>query len=538
MGSMNIQSGISHKEVRESKRIHLRGIIKTFIILLLIILQIRLIVLILYVLQKQVPWLSTFITYATMVVMLYIYARNISPSFKLFWILLIVAFPVAGLCIYVLGGRANANKKMRKKFENVEKRIGEMLTDSHPVPASLREEDPACGNLAHYLTKFAWSPVYQRTAVNYYSDASMALKEQIDALKAAKKYIFIEYLTIEDGTAFHEIKEILIQKATEGVIIRMIYDDMGCTLTLRKSFQKEMESFGIECRRFNPILPVLNVFMNNRDHRRLCVVDGTVGFTGGYNLANQYFNITHPYGYCKDVGVRIMGEAVRSMTRQFLMMWETLGNEDQNIDKFLNDETKNKDCEKALSSGSFINSHSYIQPYCDDPLDEELVSEEIYLTLIRKANHYIWISTPYLIITDEIRNELVSAAKKGVDVRIFVPGIPDKKIVNQCTKSYYGRLTVGGVKIFEYCPGFNHAKLCICDDRMALVGTANLDYRSLYHHFENGIVIYNNSVITDIKNDMEHMADVSRQITLSNLIAVPKWKKAARMLIRLCAPML
>jgi cardiolipin synthase len=226
------------------------------------------------------------------------------------------------------------------------------------------------------------------------------------------------------------------------------------------------------------------------------------------------------------------------MTGQFLMMWETLGNEDQNIDKFLNDETKNKDFEKALSSGSFINSHSYIQPYCDDPLDEELVSEEIYLTLIRKANHYIWISTPYLIITDEIRNELVSAAKKGVDVRIFVPGIPDKKIVNQCTKSYYGRLTVGGVKIFEYCPGFNHAKLCICDDRMALVGTANLDYRSLYHHFENGIVIYNNSVITDIKNDMEHMADVSRQITLSNLIAVPKWKKAARMLIRLCAPML
>lgn len=413
-----------------------------------------------------------------------------------------------------------------------------MLTDSHPVPASLREEDPACGNLAHYLTKFAWSPVYQRTAVNYYSDASMALKEQIDALKAAKKYIFIEYLTIEDGTAFHEIKEILIQKATEGVIIRMIYDDMGCTLTLRKSFQKEMESFGIECRRFNPILPVLNVFMNNRDHRKLCVVDGTVGFTGGYNIANQYFNITHPYGYWKDVGVRIMGEAVRSMTGQFLMMWETLGNEDQNIDKFLNDETKNKDFEKALSSGSFINSHSYIQPYCDDPLDEELVSEEIYLTLIRKANHYIWISTPYLIITDEIRNELVSAAKKGVDVRIFVPGIPDKKIVNQCTKSYYGRLTVGGVKIFEYCPGFNHAKLCICDDRMALVGTANLDYRSLYHHFENGIVIYNNSVITDIKNDMEHMADVSRQITLSNLIAVPKWKKAARMLIRLCAPML
>lgn len=524
------------ESAKEAKKIQQMGTLKVLVFLVLIILQIRWLVLIIFDLAGKFPWLSTVLTYASAVLMLYIYARNISPSFKFFWILLIAVFPIVGLCLYALGGSQAATRKVRKKFENAERELGTMLKRNPGMIAELKTRDPSAGTLAHFLSKYAFAPLYRAETTKYYSDTSSALRDQEKALENARNYIFMEYHAIEDGKSFQKIKEILIRKAAEGVDVRIIYDDLGSILMLKNSFQKELESHGIACRSFNPVTPFLNVFMNYRDHRKITIVDGKTGFAGGYNIADQYCNITQPYGYWKDTGVCITGAAVESMTAQFLMMWESLSSERNDAERFLYKKEERPGSD--ISAKSEISGCGFVQPYCDDPLDNEPVSEEIYLHHIRKANNYVWFSTPYLIITDEMRRELISAAKRGIDVRIVVPGIPDKKLVNQCTKSYYGRLVAGGVKIYEYTPGFNHAKLCIADGESAVVGSANLDYRSLYHHFENGIVFYHDPVVETVRQDLQKMMDVSRQISLQSLIAVPRWKKAFRMLIRLAAPML
>ena len=287
----------------------------------------------------------------------------------------------------------------------------------------------------------------------------------------------MEYHAIEDEEAWQRIQTVLEDRVKAGVEVRIFYDDMGSIWFVNMDFATKLKSLGIKCRVFNPILPGLNMFLNNRDHRKITVIDGKVAYTGGYNLANEYFNITHPYGIWKDTGIRMEGDAVKSMTVAFLEMWNAAGN------------VKSKELvpEKYVIHYAYqAQQRGYVQPYADSPLDGEQVGEEVYISMANKAEKYCWFITPYLIITDEMTHALTLAAKRGVDVRIITPGIPDKKMVYSVTRSFYHNLVKHGVRIYEWTPGFCHAKMSVADDKMATCGTINLDYRSLYHHFENG----------------------------------------------------
>ena len=424
----------------------------------------------------------------------YIYGKDMNAGFKLPWIIAILAFPVLGLCLYFLFGRPGATKHMRQHFEKID-------ADLENVLKNLEATDFAVANQARYLWKCAGYPAWQNTDVEFHKTAEEGLEAQKRELRKAKKFIFMEYHAIEESSAFLELKEILVQKAKEGVEVRVFYDDVGSFVFINKDFIKRMEAVGIQCRVFNPMHPFLNIFMNNRDHRKITVIDGKVGFTGGYNLAEEYFNRTHPYGYWKDTGIMLTGDAVRNLTVMFLEMWNAVRKTDMDYDKYL------PKVEYTAKEQGFV------QPYADSPLDHETTGENVYMNLIKNAKHEIFFTTPYLIITDEMSRELRMAARRGVDVRIVTPGIPDKKMVYQMTRSYYSELARNGVRIYEYTPGFIHAKQCVCDGESATVGTINMDYRSLYLHFENRVLMYHYDAVAEIRKDFEDIFAASTEVT-------------------------
>lgn len=431
----------------------------------------------------------------------YIYGKDMNAGFKLPWIIAILAFPVLGLCLYFLFGRPGATKHMRQHFEKIDADLEGTLVQDENVLKNLEATDFAVANQARYLWKCAGYPAWQNTDVEFHKTAEEGLEAQKRELRKAKKFIFMEYHAIEESSAFLELKEILVQKAKEGVEVRVFYDDVGSFVFINKDFIKRMEAVGIQCRVFNPMHPFLNIFMNNRDHRKITVIDGKVGFTGGYNLAEEYFNRTHPYGYWKDTGIMLTGDAVRNLTVMFLEMWNAVRKTDMDYDKYL------PKVEYTAKEQGFA------QPYADSPLDHETTGENVYMNLIKNAKHEIFFTTPYLIITDEMSRELRMAARRGVDVRIVTPGIPDKKMVYQMTRSYYSELARNGVRIYEYTPGFIHAKQCVCDGESATVGTINMDYRSLYLHFENGVLMYHYDAVAEIRKDFEDIFAASTEVT-------------------------
>ena len=431
----------------------------------------------------------------------YIYGKDMNAGFKLPWIIAILAFPVLGLCLYFLFGRPGATKHMRQHFEKIDADLEGTLVQDENVLKNLEATDFAVANQARYLWKCAGYPAWQNTDVEFHKTAEEGLEAQKRELRKAKKFIFMEYHAIEESSAFLELKEILVQKAKEGVEVRVFYDDVGSFVFINKDFIKRMEAVGIQCRVFNPMHPFLNIFMNNRDHRKITVIDGKVGFTGGYNLAEEYFNRTHPYGYWKDTGIMLTGDAVRNLTVMFLEMWNAVRKTDMDYDKYL------PKVEYTAKEQGFV------QPYADSPLDHETTGENVYMNLIKNAKHEIFFTTPYLIITDEVSRELRMAARRGVDVRIVTPGIPDKKMVYQMTRSYYSELARNGVRIYEYTPGFIHAKQCVCDGESATVGTINMDYRSLYLHFENGVLMYHYDAVAEIRKDFEDIFAASTEVT-------------------------
>ena len=351
-------------------------------------------------------------------------------------------------------------------------------------------------------------------------------EDELAELKKAEHFIFMEYHAIEQAESFERILNVLKDRTAHGVEVRIFYDDVGSIGFINHDFRKRMEENDIACRVFNPIIPVLSVFMNNRDHRKITVIDGKVGFTGGYNLANEYFNITHPYGHWKDTGIRLEGDAVKSLTVMFLEMWNAVKKTDQDYQKYLPETDY-----QAKQDG-------FIQPYVDSPLDDEHVGESVYMNLIAHAKKEIYFTTPYLIITDEMNRALGLAAKRGVDVRIVTPGIPDKKLIYKVTRSYYAGLVRQGVRIYEYTPGFIHAKQCVCDGEAATCGTINMDYRSLYLHFENGAFLYNCDAVKEMRKDFEHIFAESTEVTEKYKSGRSAVLRGTQCLLRLFAPLM
>lgn len=461
-----------------------------------------------------------------LVVVLRIYSMHTNAAFKMPWIILILVFPVLGLCIFFLFGRSNLTRGMRKHFEQIDAALDGKMVQDPQVMKKLEQRDFAVANQARYITDYGKFPVWQNTDVKFYSEAADGLEAQLADLKKAEKFIFMEYHAIEEAAAFSRILAVLTERANAGVDVRIVYDDIGSVGFINTDFIKRMEQAGIKCRVFNRIVPIINVFMNNRDHRKITVVDGKVGYTGGYNLADEYFNIVHPYGRWKDTGIRLEGDAVRNLTITFLEMWNAIKRTDTDIDAYL------------PAYEYHAKEDGFIQPYADSPLDGENVGENVYLNLIKNAKHSIYFMTPYLIITDEMNRELGLAAKRGVDVRIITPGIPDKKMIYKVTRSYYAGLVKNGVRIYEYTPGFLHAKQCICDGETATVGTINLDFRSLYLHFENGAYLYGYDCIKDIQNDFEETFAVSNEVTEKYKSGRSAVLRGTQCIIRLFAPLM
>ncbi len=452
-------------------------------------------------LNKYSTWISLFSSVIAFFVVLRLYGKHTNAAFKMPWIMLILVFPVMGLCLYLLVGRPEVTRGMQKRFEQIDAELDGKLTQDAAVMEELEKKDLAVANQSRYIWKFGKYPVWKNTDVEYYAKAEDGFAAQKEELCKAEKFIFMEYHAIEDAESFQELKRILAQKAREGVEVRVFYDDIGSIGFINTDFIKRMEADGIQCRVFNRLIPFLNVFMNNRDHRKITVIDGKAGFTGGYNLANEYFNLTHPYGHWKDTGVKLTGDAVRSLTVMFLEMWNSIRKTDADYDRYLPeiDYTAKESC--------------FVQPYADSPLDGERVGENVYMNIIKNAKRYVYFTTPYLIISDEMNRELGLAAKRGVDVRIITPGIPDKKMIYRVTRSYYAGLVQNGVRIYEYTPGFLHAKQCVSDDETATVGTINLDYRSLYLHFENGAFLYDCEAVRQVKKDFDQTLPHCEEVT-------------------------
>ena len=507
------------------------GVKRLIFVIISILIEVLFVLSIIIKFNEHAEWISIATRVLALLLVLVIYGGgdNKSASIKMPWIILILLAPLLGLSLYLMIGLNAYTAGMRKRFRGIDAvLLPKLRHDSNLTRSMAEEEMPFCG-VSSYVEQYSSYPPYQNTDVEYYSEASDGLEAQLREMRKAKDFIFMEYHAIEDAESFHRIEEVLVAKVKEGVEVRLFYDDMGSIGFITTDFVRRMNQKGIKCRVFNPFAPGLNIFLNNRDHRKITVIDGKVGFTGGYTLANEYFNLTHPYGYWKDTGVRLEGDAVRSLTITFLEMWNAIRGNDIDDEDF----------------GRYLKVHDYeakeggvVQPYADSPMQGEHVGECVYAAVARGAKKYAWFVTPYLMITDEMNYVLGMAAKNGVDVRIITPGIPDKKLTYGVTRSYYNMLINAGVKIYEYAPGFNHSKTFLCDDKCAVVGTINLDFRSLYHHFENAVYMYRTDCIMDIKKDFEETFAVCRNVTDKYGIRPNLFVRFYKSILRLVAPLM
>ncbi len=522
MSASNIQTTIE-KEASSKN-----GIKRLIFVGIAIVLELLLILSMILWLNDYAEWIAIGTRILAAILVLFIYNQNKTPSLKMPWIILIMVLPVFGSAFYLLTGLSISTKTMRERYAEVDVKVFACLKENRDVEEKLAAEDKRAANIASYIREHSHYPAYQNTDIVYYDDAAKGLEAQKEELRKAEKFIFMEYHAIENKESWHGIQEILEDRVQAGVDVRVFYDDMGSIGFINTDFVKLMESKGIRCRVFNPFIPALNLFLNNRDHRKITVIDGKVGFTGGYNLANEYFHITEPYGFWKDTGIKVTGDAVKSLTATFLEMWNAIRGDDENDTDY---EIYFPDYEYQAKEDGFA------IPYADLPIDDEQVGENVYMSVAKYAKEYVWFVTPYLILTDEMIHTLGLAAKQGVDVRVITPGIPDKKLVYSITRSYYNSLVTNGVRIFEYTPGFCHAKMSLADDRIATCGTINLDYRSLYHHFENGCLFTGYDAVGEVRKDFEEMMAVSREVT-EEYRNPRAGRKLLQLFLRLFAPLL
>lgn len=461
-------------------------------------------------------------------VVVYIVSRRDNPSYKLAWTIPVLIFPIFGGLLYLIFGGKKINLRFRKKIERAYNEALKVSVQDEDIIKELESEDKSIANQAKYTNQYAVAPVYKNTLTEYLSPGEKYFEKLVEELEKAEKYIFMEYFIIHEGKMWDAILEVLERKVKEGVDVRMLYDDVGCLRTLPYKYDEYLRKKGIKCHVFNKFVPFLSIILNNRDHRKITVIDGHVGFTGGINLADEYINEIVKFGHWKDSGIMIKGEAVWNLTVMFLQMWSYESKTKVDYEKFRWD-----GCRKEYEV-----ENGFVQPYGDSPLDNETVGENVYLNIINKAKDYVYISTPYLIIDNELVTAITLAAKSGVDVRIITPHIEDKWYAHMMTKSYYAQLLEYGVKIYEYTPGFIHSKTIVADDVVGTVGSINFDYRSLYLHFECGVWLYKTKSVLQIKEDYLETLKICTPITLEMAKSVSVPMRIIRSLFRVFAPLM
>lgn len=469
-----------------------------------------------------------------LIVMIYIIWSSKNSSYKISWLFIIGLVPYFGIILYILFANKNQLSKRQKKKIAPFLEANKVLNAPQNIIDELKKypDGYKAIHMSNYISKVSRTGIYNNTSAKYFSLGDDAFPFILEELKKARHYIFMEYFIIAKGKMWNSILDILKIKAQEGVDVRVIYDDVGSISYLPASYPKQLQKFGIKCYAFNKFRPLMDIRMNNRDHRKILVIDGFTGFTGGINLADEYINAYERFGHWKDNCIMLKGKAVQELTKMFLATYGAITNDLSEINQL-------KYCYNYyIKEDSFTLFDGYINPYSDIPFDDISLGQKVYLSIINQAENYVYITTPYLILDEEMENALINASLRGVKVIILTPHIPDKKLVYQVTRSYYQKLINSGVKIFEYTPGFIHSKMFISDENVGTIGTINLDYRSLYLHLENGIYLYRSKAIKDMKEDFLNTLKVSEEITPIKYRAIKKYKTLYWTILRLFAPML
>ena len=475
-------------------------------------------------------WMSDTLVGATIVFQIVTVAVLINSrsdaSSMITWLLLITLVPVVGGAFYYFS-RGNWGNRTFSRRVNSQIEMNRFAIRQDPeVMRRLAECDPQEASVAKYIASTGCYPVYQDTSVRYFPSGEDYWQNMLTDLEGAESYIYLEYFIIQEGEMWGEILDILARKAKDGLKIRVLYDGT-CELTrLPHDYSKRLREIGIECHMFSPLLPFVSTHYNYRDHRKILVIDGEIAYTGGVNLADEYVNILHPFGHWKDTGIRVQGPAVESFLLMFSEMWEV------------------SDPSAALSMTEIRNtaepqeSEGFVLPFGDSPFDNEKVGEQVYMDFLNRAERYVHIMSPYLILDGELQNALCFAAQRGVDVRLILPGIPDKKYVYLLAKTYFPVLVEAGVKIYTYTPGFLHAKSFVADGKRAFVGSINLDYRSLYHHFECGSLLYDVPCIAEIEEDFQKTILACEPVTQERLKREKPLARIVGGILKAIAPLL
>jgi len=471
----------------------------------------------------QYTWLNALLS---IVLMLYLINSDINPTSKITWLIIIMFAPIVGLLLFAFTRMEFGHRLLRTRLAQLIKDTKIAIPQDEKLIKEIHEKNPEMVSLHHYLNRSGCFPLYNNTDVVYFPSGEKMFEELLVQLREAKHFIFLEYFVISEGYMWGKVLEILKQKAEEGVEVRVMYDGTCEFALLPHDYPKRLQKVGIKCKAFAPVSPFVSTHYNYRDHRKILVIDGHTAVTGGINMADEYLNLVKRYGYWKDTAIMLKGEAAKSFTLIFLQMW--------NVDE------KQPEFYKYLQHpcGLVKEGKGYVLPYADWPLDNDKVGECVYIDILNHAQNYVHIMSPYLILDSEMEYALKYAAKRGVDVKLILPGIPDKKTAFALAKSHYKTLLEAGVKIYEYTPGFVHAKVFTSDDYKAVVGTINLDYRSLYHHFECAAYLYKVPCISEIEADFQDTLSQCHKITPYDVKKEKVYYKVLGALMKVVAPLM
>ena len=497
-----------------------------FLIVGLLVLQILLVISFYSWLGGLLPFFSPMLLVFTIGGIIYLFSSRMDSSAKLTWMFIIAIIPISGVAMLAFTETNLGHRRIRQRVEELIGSTSDAIKQPEEAAEKLSGDECGTDDLVKYLNRSGCFPVYNKTQVTYFPLGEDKFAALLEELKKAEKFIFLEYFIIEEGYMWGSILRILIDKAKAGVEVRVMYDGMLEVSTLPSDYCKLLQEHGIKAKAFSPIRPVVSSHYNYRDHRKILVIDGKVAFTGGVNLADEYINRRERFGHWKDTAIMLKGDAAESFTLMFLQMWNVT-EADPCFEPYL-----------SIRSDAAEDASGFVIPYGDCPLDEDKVGEIVYMDILNRATDYVHIMTPYLILDGELETALTYAAQRGVDVKLILPGIPDKKLAFALAKSHYKQLTDAGVRIYEYTPGFVHAKVFVSDDKKAVVGTINLDYRSLYHHFECAAYMYKTDCIPDIERDFQDTLSKCRMVTPESIKNEKVSYKIMGSLMKFIAPMM
>lgn len=494
------------------------------LVAVLLLLQINILLSVYLWFADYFTWFTGAQTFFSIGMVFYLFNCDMDATAKLTWLAFITLFPVPATIMLWFTQNEIVHRALKIRLEQLIGETKEKLKQCEETITKPEIVSSGTDDLCRYINRSGCFPLYENTEVTYFPAGEDKFAAMLEELKKAEKFIFLEYFIIDEGLMWGSILKILEEKAKQGVDVRVMYDGMCEVSLLTADYPKRLAKLNIKCKPFSPIKPFISTHYNYRDHRKILVIDNKVAFNGGVNLADEYINEIERFGHWKDTAVMLKGEAVSSFTLMFLQMW--------NIDE------KELKWDEYLSPVRQEGAAGFVMPYCDCPLDEDKVGESVYMDILYRAKSYVHIMTPYLILDNELETALKYAAQRGVDVKLILPGIPDKKTAYALAKSHYKALIKAGVKIYEYTPGFVHAKVFVSDEEKAVVGTINLDYRSLYHHFECATYLYRTSCITEIEKDFAKTLAACREVTEQTIKHEKLYYKITGGFLKLIAPLM